>query len=52
MIKELLSIFLYTLSGLVFLSVLLTVLILFLPYYLGKFVIEFFKNRKERNYEV
>ena len=49
--EELLDILFYTLAGLIFLSVLLTVMILFLPYYLGKFIIEFFKNKKERNYE-
>jgi len=49
--EELLDILFYTLAGLIFLSVFLTVMILFLPYYLGKFIIEFFKNKKERNYE-
>jgi len=51
MAQKLLDIFLYTLAGLTFLSIFLTVMILFLPYYLGKFIIEFFKNKKERNYE-
>jgi len=49
--EELLNVLFYTLAGLIFLSVFLTVMILFLPYYLGKFIIEFFKNKKERNYE-
>jgi len=49
--EDLLDILFYTLAGLIFLSVFLTVMILFLPYYLGKFIIEFFKNKKERNYE-
>jgi len=48
--EELLDILFYTLAGLIFLSVLVTVLILFLPYYLGKEFIQFFKNKKERNH--
>ena len=45
--EELLDILFYTLAGLIFLSILVTVLILFLPYYLGKEFIQFFKNKKE-----
>jgi len=48
--EELLDILFYTLAGLIFLSILVTVLILFLPYYLGKEFIQFFKNKKERNH--
>jgi|TARA_R100001530_G_scaffold115522_1_gene82468 hypothetical protein len=44
-VKQLLSIFKYTLAGLVFMAVLVTVLILFFPYYLGKETIEFFNNK-------
>tara|TARA_R110000823_G_scaffold74177_1_gene170232 strand:+ start:279 stop:467 length:189 start_codon:yes stop_codon:yes gene_type:complete len=50
--EELLNVLFYTLAGMIFLSVLITVLILFLPYYLCKFIIEFFKNKKEKDYEL
>jgi hypothetical protein len=44
--KDLLNIFKYTFTGIVFLAVLVTVLILFFPYYLGKEFIQFFNNKK------
>ena len=49
MIKNLLNIFKYTFAGFVFLAILVTVLILFFPYYLGKEFIQFFNNKKRRN---
>ena len=46
MIKDLLNIFKYTFAGFVFMAILVTVLILFFPYYLGKEFIQFFNNKK------
>ena len=44
--KDLLNIFKYTFAGMVFMAILVTVLILFFPYYLGKEFIQFFNNKK------
>jgi predicted PurR-regulated permease PerM len=48
MYKEILNVFIYTVVGLLFLSIFLTMMIAFLPYYLGKYLVEFFENKKER----
>ena len=44
--KELLNVLFYTLAGLIFLSVFLTVAILFLPYYLIKGLVDFYQQQK------